>query len=663
MTTEANTQEPTLCKLNLASHDVLAERLEALKELFPEVVVEGKVDVERLKHHLGDFSHVGNERYGLNWAGKAEAIRTLQQASYATLTPMRDDSVNFDTSENLIIEGDNLEVLKLLQKSYHGKVKMIYIDPPYNTGGDFVYPDNFKEGLDTYLKYSGQADDEGVKYSTNTESGGRYHSNWLNMMYPRLFMAKSLLADDGVIFVSIGDHEVANLRILMNEIFGEDNNVSQVTRIAKRTSDKGTHFRPTKDYIMSYARNISFLPEFGIGKDPDEREYKYVDENGRKYKKSGASLYQPSLDSRPNQRYYIEAPDGSLIIPPGNVFPDDKKDGAKVKPQNNADKVWRWSVDSYLRQKHLLIFTEASSKNPLVDEHGNQSKWNIYPKVFFDEDVDATLHPEDVIYDYPNSQSSKELISISIPFDFAKPTGLIGYLAKLINCKNSIVLDFFAGSGTTADAVMQLNKEDSGNRKYILVQLPEPTDEKSEAYKAGFPTIAHITRERVRRVITKLKDESNGKLFDPTQGQDLGFKAFKLTASNFKLWNPETAPTDAAELAEQLELYVDNIQPDKTDEAILYEIILKAGLPLTAKIDPQIIGQQTVYVVENGALLVCLADPIAEATLRGMLALKPVKMVALDVAFHGNDQLKTNIRLQSEQTGEGDQSRTQFVTV
>ena len=210
---------------------------------------------------------------------------------------------------------------------------------------------------------------------------------------------------------------------------------------------------------------------------------------------------------------------------------------------------------------------------------------------------------------------------------------------------------------------MQLNKEDGGNRKYILVQLPEPTDEKSEAYKAGFPTIAHITRERVRRVIAKLKDEGNGKLIDPTQGQDLGFKAFKLTASNFKLWNPDTAPTDAAELAKQLELYVDNIQPGKTDEAILYEIILKAGFPLTAKIESQIIGQQTVYVVENGALLVCLADPIEEATLRGMLALKPVKMVALDVAFHGNDQLKTNIRLQSEQTGEGDQSRTQFVTV
>ena len=729
MTTETNPH-----KLTLASHDVLAERLEALKELFPEVVVEGKLDIERLKHHLGDFSHVGSERYGLNWAGKAEAIRTLQQASYATLTPMRDDSVNFDTSENLIIEGDNLEVLKLLQKSYHGKVKMIYIDPPYNTGGDFVYPDNFKEGLDTYLKYSGQADDEGFSYSTNKESGGRYHSNWLNMMYPRLFMAKSLLADDGVIFVSIDDHEVANLRMLMNEIFGEDNNVSQVTRIAKRTSDKGTHFRPTKDYIISYARNISLLPEFGIGKNIDESEYKYVDEDGRKYKKSGASLYQPSLDSRPNQRYYIEAPDGSLIIPPGNVFPSERKDGAKVKPQNNADKVWRWSVDSYLRQKPLLIFTEGSSKNPLLDENGNQSKWNIYPKVFFDEDVDATLHPEDVIYDYPNSQSTKELISISIPFDFAKPTGLIGYLAKLINCKNSIILDFFAGSGTTADAVMQLNKEDGGNRKYILVQLPEPTDEKSEAHKAGFPTIAHITRERVRRVIAKLqgdresviptkvgiqsnqqtlgldpvlqRDDEKG--LDPVlqrddegrsrdnevKGQDLGFKAFKLTASNFKLWKPDTAPTDAAELAKQLELYIDNIQPGKTDEAILYEIILKAGLPLTAKIEqwivpknnphspiviPTKVGIQTqdrevdavfqrhdgqlVYVVENGALLVCLADPIEEATLRGMLALKPVKMVALDVAFHGNDQLKTNIRLQSEQTGEGDQSRTQFVTV
>jgi adenine-specific DNA-methyltransferase len=624
-------------KLNLASHDVLAERLEALKELFPEVVVEGKVDVERLKQHLGDFSHVGSERYGLNWAGKAEAIRTLQQASYATLSPMRDDSVNFDTSENLIIEGDNLEVLKLLQKSYHGKVKMIYIDPPYNTGGDFVYPDNFKEGLDTYLKYSGQADDEGVKYSTNTESGGRYHSNWLNMMYPRLFMAKSLLADDGVIFVSIDDHEVANLKIMMNEIFGEENFLANFVWQKKYgPSNDAKGVSQTHEHIILFSRNAPLWSPSLLGRNENQLSaFKNPDNDPR-------GLWRATDLSA---RTYNKNCDYTIIGPTGLEF----------KPP--ASRAWIINETKYkelLADKRITFGTSGEGR-PMQKKFLSEVKDGITPETWTDREKAG----DNKIARY----EIKDIFPENV-FDTPKPSKLIKHFVSMSGSEqDSIILDFFAGSGTTADAVMQLNKEDGGNRKYILVQLPEPTDEKSEAHKAGFPTIAHITRERVRRVIAKLKDESNGKLIDPTQGQDLGFKAFKLTASNFKLWNPDTAPTDAAELAEQLELYVDNIQPGKTDEAILYEIILKAGFPLTAKIEPQIIGQQTVYVVENGALLVCLADPIEEATLRGMLALKPVKMVALDVAFHGNDQLKTNIRLQSEQTGEGDQSRTQFVTV
>ena len=306
MTTETNPH-----KLTLASHDVLAERLEALKELFPEVVVEGKVDIERLKHHLGDFSHVGSERYGLNWAGKAEAIRTLQQASYATLTPMRDDSVNFDTSENLIIEGDNLEVLKLLQKSYHGKVKMIYIDPPYNTGGDFVYPDNFKEGLDTYLKYSGQADDEGFSYSTNKESGGRYHSNWLNMMYPRLFMAKSLLTDDGVIFVSIDDHEVANLRMLMNEIFGEENFVATLSVENNPKGRKNSKFISIcSESLLIYCRNKESATAGFCENIPKSMSSIVQDEHGNKYTPGKRVLVGESSnnyinDSQSNKHYSV----------------------------------------------------------------------------------------------------------------------------------------------------------------------------------------------------------------------------------------------------------------------------------------------------------------------------------------------------------------------
>ncbi|MEB3206384.1 MAG: site-specific DNA-methyltransferase, partial [Vampirovibrionales bacterium] len=526
----------------------------------------------------------------------------------------------------------------------HGKVKMIYIDPPYNTGGDFVYPDNFKEGLDTYLKYSGQADDEGVKYSTNTESGGRYHSNWLNMMDPRLFMAKSLLAEDGVIFVSIDDHEVANLRTVLDEIFGSDNFVDTICWKKKYGGGaKEKHLVSMHEYILIYARNKLLLPEIMVPLD-DESISKYYKNKDENYATRGAFRTHPleavqSFDIRENLAFAVTAPDGTPVYP---------------------KRQWRWGK---------ATFDEAIKNNEVIFNKNKNGEWVLYSKQYLKnpDGSQRKTKAQSVIADIYTLHGTNEIIELfnnAKIFDFPKPTQLVKNFLNIGSSEeDSIILDFFAGSGTTADAVMQLNKEDGGNRKYILVQLPEPTDEKSEAHKAGFPTIAHITRERVRRVIAKLKDENNGKLIDPTQGQDLGFKAFKLTASNFKLWNPDTAPTDATELAKQLELYVDNIQPGKTDEAILYEIILKAGFPLTAKIEAQIIGQQTVYVVENGALLVCLADPIEEATLRGMLALKPVKMVALDVAFHGNDQLKTNIRLQSEQTGEGDQSRTQFVTV
>jgi adenine-specific DNA-methyltransferase len=435
----------------------------------------------------------------------------------------------------------------------------------------------------------------------------------------------------------------------------------------------------------------------------DVAQFKKIETSGPRAGESyrdDIAFYLSTLETRPNQRYWIECPDGSKVLPPGSTFPPQKpKDG---------DGVWRWNYDNYLQKKELIVFKSTKS-SPLIDADGKQAKWNLYTKSYLKERQEEGNLPRDFWTNFLNRSGTSELKELDIPFLFPKPTSLIAYINKIVQVNNDdIILDFFAGSGTTADAVMQLNKEDGGNRKYILVQLPEPTDEKSEAHKAGFPTIAHITRERVRRVIAKLQGENP--LFNPV-GDDLrvvpqgvvpqgvvpqgvipqtnmgkhtgspvythpqstgtthrssptmGFKAFKLTASNFKLWNPDTAPTDAAELARQLELFIHNIQLGKTDEAILYEIILKAGFPLTAKIESQIIGQQTVYVVENGALLVCLADPIEESTLRGMLALKPVKMVALDVAFHGNDQLKTNIRLQSEQTGEGDQSRTQFVTV
>jgi adenine-specific DNA-methyltransferase len=428
----------------------------------------------------------------LNFKGKEFVYNHHLTVPFRPLLPQAEKGIGAPALDgNLIIHGDNLHGLKALLPTHAGKVDCIFIDPPYNTGNEgWCYNDNVNSPMiKEWLAANPVALDDGLR-----------HDKWLSMMWPRLRLLHELLADNGIFWMTLDDNEAHHARAMLNEIFGVENFVSQVTRVAKRTSDKGTHFRPTKDYVFAYAKDISKLKEFGVQKQREESDYKLTDDDGRKYKKSGASLYQPSLDSRPNQRYYIEAPDGSLIIPPGDVYPDQKNDGAKVKPLSNNDKVWRWSVDTYIKQKDLLIFTQGSNSNPLLDEHGNQSKWNIYPKVYFEDDVNSALHPEDIIYDYPNSQGTKELNAMGIPFNFAKPTGLIGFLLKLVDSPDSIILDSFAGSGTTAHAVLAANARDGGNRKFILVEGEDYADS--------------LTAERVRRVI-------NGYDFTGTQRDEL----------------------------------------------------------------------------------------------------------------------------------------------
>jgi len=643
-------------KMKMRTPDLTEENIKRLAALFPNVITEIKdeggvtkkaIDFDLLKQVLSkDVVEGDDERYRLDWPGKKASLLKANMPITKTLRPCRAESVNFDTTENLFIEGDNFEVLKILQESYLGKVKMIYIDPPYNTGNDFIYKDDFATSAEEYEEELGAIDEEGGKLFRNTDSNGRFHSDWLSMMFERLVVARDLLRDDGVIFINIGDDEIDNLRKVCSEIFGENNLVSQVTRIAKRTSDKGTHFRPTKDYVLVYAKNIDLLPEFGIKKDRTEDEYKFAEENGRKYKKSGASLYQPSLDSRPNQRYYIEAPDGSLIIPPGNVFPEQKKDAAKVKPLSNGDKVWRWSVDTYLKQKHLLIFTEGSSQNPLLDENGKQSKWNIYPKVFFDEDIESTLHPEDVIYDYPNSQATKELNALSIPFSFSKPTGLVSFLLRLINGENRLVLDFFSGSATTAHAVMQLNAEDGGNRKFIMVQLPEKTDENSEAYKAGYKTIADIGKERIRRAGKKTVEELKAKNQQLELGQepvdasklDVGFRVYKTDESNMKDVFYHPAKLDQKQLA----FVESNIKEDRTPEDLLTQVILDLGLELSLPIETKKIGKNTVFIVQTNALVACFDNDIDFKIVDTIAGLKPFKVVFKDASFK-DDKDRINV--------------------
>jgi adenine-specific DNA-methyltransferase len=574
------------------------------------------------------------ERYHLDWPGKREALLAANTPIAKTLRPCRKESVDFDTTKNLFIEGDNLDALKLLQETYLGKVRMIYIDPPYNTGSDLLYEDDFGEPNSTFQRRSEQRDEIGNRLVANLESNGRFHSDWLSMIYPRIKLARNLLTESGAIFVSIGDDEVCNLKKLCDEVFGEHNFVSQVTRIAKRTSDKGTHFRPTKDHVLVYAKDIALLPEFGVKKNPEEGDYSLVDEGGRKYKKSGASLYQPSLDSRPNQRYYIEAPDGSLIIPPGNVFPDEKKDASKVKPLSNGDKVWRWSVDTYLAKKHLLIFTEGSAKNPLLDENGKQSKWNIYPKVFFDDDTEATLHPEDVIYEFPNSQGTKELNALSVPFSFAKPTGLIAFLLGLLEGKDAVVVDLFAGSSTTAHAVMKLNAEDNGNRRFIMVQFPEPCDDTSEASKAGYATIDMLSKERIRRAGKQLKEENATN----APSLDVGFRVLKIDTSNMA--DVYYAP-DAVKQTD-LVAHTDNIQPDRTPEDLLFQVLVDWGVDLSLPIAQETVAGKKVFFVDGNTLAACFDPKVSEDLVKELAKRKPLRAVFRDSSYD-SDSVKINV--------------------
>ena len=596
--------------------------LSFLKEHYPSVIKDNEIDLNELKAIAGLPIDEKVNGYGLNFVGRNFARAKYAQKTEKELRLNDKLSKNINTTENLVLKGNNLDSLRILKNHYTGQVKCIYIDPPYNTENDeFVYPDRFdKEEAEVLgLPNLSESDFTRMEFSFKTKKS---HNGWLAFMYTRLLLARDLLTKDGTIFISIDDNEQANLKLLCDDVFGDENLVAVVPRIAKRTSNKGTYFRPTKDYILVYAKNIFDLPEFGIKKKRDENDYKLVEEDGRKYKQSGASLYQPSLDSRPNQRYYIEAPDGSLIIPPGDIFPEKKKDGSKVKPITNNDKVWRWSVDTYLKQKHLLIFTKGSSKNPLLDEKGNQSKWNIYPKVYFDEDVDSTLHPEDVIYDFPNSQSTKELNDLGIPFTFAKPTSLINYLLKLTTFDDDIILDFFAGSGTTGHAVMQLNVEDRGNRKFILCQIDEPIKEDKPAYKFCIdnklsPVISSITIERLKRAGEKIAkdieaENSKAGLFeeDKKQVPDIGFKVFdSVEAPDLKVDDKGQISitendTDALSRIYNMIFTVGLDEPTQVPEEVVKDCIYKIGNHYYVTNSEKITSNDYSNAIKNGKVFI-----------------------------------------------------------
>ncbi len=575
-------------KLDGKSLDIKEQNIEQLKELFPEVFSEGKINLEKLQEELGNFSDDENERYNFTWNGKQNAKKIAQTPSTGTLRPCKEESKDWDTTQNLYIEGDNLEVLKLLQKSYHKQVKMIYIDPPYNTGKDFVYKDNFKDNIKNYLEVTNQVDSEGNKLSVNADTNGRYHSDWLSMMYPRLKLARNLLKDDGVIFISIDDNEVANLRKLCDEIFGEDNFVGELKwKKKKQPSYLATHIAGVMEYIIIFAKNKTNLEKLSIEgtTDTTKKVINISNSESERIFKVGVRIKLGNEGVIRAGKYKIKT---MTIEYKNDVF---YKDGKTI---NEVKVIARFlntqeNIDKFIEEDLLFI-----SKN--FGLRRDVSK----------EDLGKRKSITDLLLEWGDNQESDkeqlELLGSSDFFDYTKPTLLIKNFVKSLFSEKEIILDFFSGSATTAHAVMQLNAEDKGNRKYICVQIPEPTDEKSEAYKAGYKNICEIGKERIRRAGKKIVEDNSDK---DLSHLDIGFKVYKLDNSNIKEWD-----SDFENLEQNLLDAVDNIKEDRTSQDLLYEIILKYGLDLTLPIEEMEIENKIVYNIGFGALVVCLDDEV-----------------------------------------------------
>lgn len=671
-------------KFDLKSLDIKQNQIQKLKQLFPEAFTEGdKIDWNRLRLTLGENVDTGKERYGMNWPGKADCFRTIQQPSIATLVPNRDESVNFDTTENLFIEGDNLEALKLLQKSYLGKIKMIYIDPPYNTGNDFIYPDNYTESLQTYLEYTGQVDGEGRKFGTNTDTDGRFHSKWLNMMYPRLFLAKNLLREDGAVFISIDDNEVNNLKSLCNEIFGEENFlgcISVISNLKGRSDDK--YFASSHNYLLVYSKG-NFITKGIPLPDSYWEDYPETYPNGKHYRLLGLRKRgsHSSRKDRPKMFYPIYVSPNTFKV--SLMKNPEYCEEVIPKLSDGSDGCWRWGKETVNDNIDFLIAKKVRPEN----------RWDIF-QIDFAENEEGVKRIKPKTF-WLGSEFSNEAGTLEVKkiigkkiFDTPKPIGLLNCIIEQSLNLEDIVLDFFAGSCTTAHAVMDLNKEDGGNRKFICVQLPEQTDEKSEAYKAGYKTIADIGKERIRRagkkiindellIINKKKEElgklkdklhqlqnesvliKNTEAIDSLQQNinnqqtainnsqliinnfDIGFKVFKLQQSNFKVWQEDIEKTPEA-IQTALELNIEHITPEAKQEAILYELLLKSGFELTTPIKQVTLEGKTVFSIAEGQLLVCLEKDLTYGLIKAMAEMQPVRVICLDDGFHNNDQLKTN---------------------
>jgi len=609
-------------KMDGKTMDIVAENVGKLKELFPEAFTEGKVDFEALKEVLGTFVDDRDERYSFTWNGKSKARMIAQTPSTGTLRPCKEESVDWDSTQNIFIEGDNLEVLKLLQKSYHKKVKMIYIDPPYNTGKDFVYKDNFKDNIKNYKEITGQVDGEGRNLSNNPETSGRYHTDWLNMMYPRLKLARNLLKDDGVIFISIDDNEISNLRKMCDEVFGEENFEALVSwrRRHNQPNDKSKMIAKVAEYIVVYARSSIQLKQLGTYYGlplSDERiaDYKNPDNDPK-----GPWTSNPwkAAVGRGGSEYILQTPTGK-------VYDETWYGNNETFEEHIANNRVHWtdSGDGYPRIK---IYLDEAIKN-------GQAGINFFPHEKFGSNQEG-------------SSELQKLLNKEGVFDNPKPLKLLKSLIKLATLKKGdIVLDFFMGSGGIGQAVYELNQEEETERTFLGIQIPELIKKEDKDSKRALEfciqnkkpaSIAEISKERIRRSAAKIKEEN------PEYEGDLGFKVFKLDSTNIKPWEVDFDLTERT-----LEDFISNIKTDRREEDVLYEILLKYGLDLTLPITEHAIDRQKVFNIGMGALIICLSDAISLEVVEGIAKLKDelnpeiMRVVFKDSGFK-DDVVKTN---------------------
>ncbi len=622
-------------KLPLTSMDIAGEKREQLKkclaETFPEIMAEDAVDFDQLKRVLGEWVEPGRERFGLDWPGKAACMKTIQAPSIATLKPCREESVDWETTQNVFIEGDNLEALKLLQKAYFGKVKMIYIDPPYNTGNEFIYPDKFSENLDTYLLYSGQKDDAGNLFTTNTDRNGRFHSRWLNMMYPRLYLAKNLLREDGSIWISIDDNELQNLLSICDNIFGQENFISVFVWQKRKTRENRKVFSTNHDYIVCFSKEKNKFESVRNSlplTDEVRARYKNPDDDPRGAWQS-VSLNAQSGHGTKAQFYTIELPSGRRVDPPaGRCWTVTKNRLGALVADN---RVW---------------FGSNGDNSPRLKYFLKEEEKGLTPHTLWLSDEVGTT-----------DSAKKNLINlfdgVSV-YDTPKPVDLIKRIMHISAVGDGIALDFFAGSAPIAEATYQYNAENGTHARYVAVQLPEKIDIQSEPGQAGFSNISEVAKERIRRA-------------KPVQGEclanDYGFRAFRLDRSNFKVWDDDPRNLDDDLILRRMEQHTDPILPGATAESMLFELLLKAGYPLTEPMERLEIAGKEVFSVGKGTLLICLERELTQDLMTALAEMEPSRVICLDAGFQGNDQLKTNAAQTFKTRARNTESAIEFHTV